>query len=174
MTKIVNLFAGPGAGKSTTAAGLFYNLKMDGFKVELVLEYAKDLVWEERLQTIQNQPYLFGKQYNRLFRLLGKVDIIITDSPILLCCLYAGSSYPESFKQAVLDIFNTMDNLNYLLMGTKVYDPLGRLQTEKEAREIDKNVTHLLNTSNIPYQCILGNQDGLQVLTTHIQDNLEC
>ena len=45
--KVINLFAGPGTGKSTTAAGLFYKMKSKGYMVELVTEFAKDLVYQE-------------------------------------------------------------------------------------------------------------------------------
>ena len=44
----VNLFGGPGIGKSTTAAGVFNLLKLHGIETELITEFAKDLVWEER------------------------------------------------------------------------------------------------------------------------------
>ena len=38
MSLIINMFAGPGAGKSTTEEELFYKLKHDGYNVELVIE----------------------------------------------------------------------------------------------------------------------------------------
>lgn len=43
-TLVVNLFAQPGAGKSTGAAYLFYNLKCLGVNCEYVSEFAKDKV----------------------------------------------------------------------------------------------------------------------------------
>ena len=48
MTKVINLFGGPGAGKSTTAAGLFYEMKVRDIKCELVTEYAKDMTYEKQ------------------------------------------------------------------------------------------------------------------------------
>ncbi len=39
------MFGGPGTGKSTSAAGLFFKMKLAQMEVELVTEYAKDLVW---------------------------------------------------------------------------------------------------------------------------------
>lgn len=46
-TLIVNLVAGPGTGKSTTMAGVFYKLKSLGIDCEMVTEFAKELVWEK-------------------------------------------------------------------------------------------------------------------------------
>ena len=39
---VVNLFAGPGTGKSTVAAQIFAHLKWQGFSCELVTEFAKE------------------------------------------------------------------------------------------------------------------------------------
>lgn len=41
---VINLFAGPGSGKSTTCAGVFNKLKLAGINCEMALEYAKDKV----------------------------------------------------------------------------------------------------------------------------------
>lgn len=62
---IVNLYGAPGSGKSTAAAYIFSKLKMQGVKCELVTEVAKDLVWDENAKALQNQAYVFGKQFYR-------------------------------------------------------------------------------------------------------------
>ena len=85
---IVNLYGAPGAGKSTGAAYIFSRLKMAGVNAELVTEFAKDKVWEESKAVFENQAYIFGKQYFRISRLEGKVDAIVTDSPLILSCYY--------------------------------------------------------------------------------------
>lgn len=58
MTTYVNIFGGPGVGKSTTAADLFVAMKKAGYNVELVTEVAKDFVWEDRSTTLTIQPYI--------------------------------------------------------------------------------------------------------------------
>ena len=85
---VVNLFGAPGAGKSTGAAYIFSRLKLAGINAELVTEFAKDKVWEESKAVFQNQAYIFGKQYFRISRVQDKVDVVITDSPILLSPFY--------------------------------------------------------------------------------------
>ena len=45
---VINLYGGPGCGKSTVSSGLFYKMKSEGYCVEYVSEYAKDLTYEER------------------------------------------------------------------------------------------------------------------------------
>lgn len=63
MLNVVNIFAGPGAGKSTLAAYFYYKMKMAGVKVELVTEYAKDLTWRKDWETLGNQNLVFNEQY---------------------------------------------------------------------------------------------------------------
>jgi len=156
MTKIINLFAGPGAGKSTTAAGIFYELKQKGVLIELVTEVAKDLVWSQRQQCMKCQPLIFGKQLYRIERLIGKVDYIVTDSPFLLSALYGQALYPESFIRAVTDIFKEFDNLNFFLLRNKPYVEVGRMQNETEAKGIDWQVQQFLDTNQIPYFSVNG------------------
>lgn len=81
---VVNLFGVPGAGKSTGAAYVFSMLKMRGINVEYIPEYAKDKVWEDNTEVFKNQAYVFGKQSFRMSRCKDKVDVIVTDSPLLL------------------------------------------------------------------------------------------
>ena len=44
-TIVINLIGSPGTGKSTLASELFSKMKWQGYDVELVSEYAKELVW---------------------------------------------------------------------------------------------------------------------------------
>lgn len=142
---VVNLFAGPGAGKSTTAAGLFHRLKLAGVNCELVTEYAKDKVWEQSTKVLDDQLYVFAKQHHRLHVLRGNVDVAITDSPLPLSLVYntgvtADPGVAESFESLVWSLFETFRNLNVLLLRTKPYNPIGRNQTEQEARSLDDKI----------------------------------
>lgn len=159
-TIVVNLFGGPGSTKSTTSAGVFHLMKLAGMNVEVIDEYAKHLVWTDRKKCLKCQPYVFGKQYYKLYSLLGKVDFIINDSPILLSVTY-NEDYPESFNRSVIDIFKSMNNLNfYLKRGDIQYNPIGRNQTFSEAKEIDEKIVRLLIDNGINVTTILSDPNS--------------
>lgn len=161
MTKIINLFAGPGAGKSTIAALTFAKMKLCGYNCELVTEFAKQMVWQERTKLLfNNQVYVFAKQLHYLDAVVGKVDYIITDSPILLSAVYCPKSYPDTFVPFILDMFNRYDNLNFFIKRVKAYNPIGRTQNEEEARDVDNKTQNFLNGNNIDYACINGNESA--------------
>lgn len=162
--KVINLLSGPGAGKSTTAAGLFYQMKLKGINVELITEYAKDMTWEERYNTLSNQLYIFAKQYSRQLRVKNKVDYIVTDSPLLLSLIYTPKNYPGSFELMVMDFWNEFDNYNFFIRREKKYNPIGRNQTEDEAKDIDIKIWNMLNLRYIDYVEIPGNQNAINLI----------
>lgn len=57
-------------------------------KSEYVSEYAKDLVWSGSTQKLNDRLKVFAEQNHRLYRLKDKVDVVITDSPLLLSVIY--------------------------------------------------------------------------------------
>lgn len=160
--KVVNIFGGPGTGKSTTAAFLFHELKCAGKNVELVTEYAKDMVWEGRSNVLTDQLYMAAKQNRRLGRLVNSgLDLAITDSPLILGALYAPEGYFPSFEPFLVEVFNSYDNFNvYLQRGTE-YNPLGRNQTLEQAVEIDAMNLQLLDKHDIPINHIVDITDPM-------------
>ena len=144
--KVINFFGGPGCGKSTTASGLFYTMKKQGYSVELVTEYAKELVWENSKEVLADQLYLLANQNRKLERLRGKVDFVIADSPLLIAAHYGKlyGNHPEIIIPLCFDIFHTYENINIVLNRTKPYVKLGRLGTEGEAIKADSLILELL------------------------------
>lgn len=171
---IVNLFGGPGCGKSTAAAYIFSKLKMSGVNCELVTEFAKDITWEKNNRALACQPYVFGKQCYRIDRCVDQVDVIITDSPLVLTTLYNHDEDIEpEFTQMVLKKFNEFDNFNFLLSRKKPYMKIGRSQTEEEAKELDAKITSVLNNFNIKYEIIDGSIEGCEEIIYRVKKKLE-
>ena len=168
-TKIINLFGGPGIGKSTIAARVFSELKERHVSCELVTELAKDITWEETHKLLDNQLWLYSEQFRRQFRLLDKVDFVITDSPLLMYCVYLDKLHArlpdtlkfsgrhlqrtKSFFKSSFDEFNNINislvrAFEYTSLGICIYDYQedGRIHQLNEALELDKEIGDLLTS----------------------------
>ncbi len=164
MTNVINIYGGPGAGKSTAAAGLFYEMKKLGYEVELVTEYAKEWAWEERDIKPADQIIITGEQLRRESRLYGKVDWIITDSP-----LYIGAMYQEFYTSEIsirrllhqllpdVDKENNINRFNYLILRTKPYNPKGRYESEETANKVDNFLKDFMKSCSIEFKTVQCN-----------------
>ena len=168
---VINLFGAPGAGKSTGAAYVYSRLKMLGLNVELVREYAKDKVWEENFTPLEpdNQAYVFGKQSYRLNTVAKGVDIIVTDAPLIHSILYNQSDLlGDTFNQTVLQYAEKFDNLNYLVIRNKPYNPKGRHQSKKESDAMVDQFQNLFQKYDIPYEYIKGDIAGYDSIVADV------
>jgi hypothetical protein len=156
--KVINLFGGPGSGKSTTAAGIFHFLKLADVQCELVTEVAKDYTYEGNSSRMENQILLLGEQYHRIYRVKDYVEYIITDSPIIMGINYRPKDCPTSYDKLCFDLFNQFDNINFFIKRTKTYQEYGRSQTEKQAKKHDKSIKNLLLMNDVPFREINGDQ----------------
>lgn len=142
-TTIINLYGGPGTGKSTLSCELFAALKKSGHSVELVREYVKDWAWEGKKVGAFDQIYITGKQAKREYSLYGKVDYVITDSPLYLSPFYeqyySDQNIVESSVKSFLDYSMKRGQLylHFFIDRAKKYNPDGRYETEEQAMAID-------------------------------------
>lgn len=156
---VINLFGAPGAGKSTGAAYIFSKLKLKGINAELVTEYAKDKTWENSNEVFKNQVYIFGKQYFRISRLEGKVDVIVTDAPLLHSVLYNDNPLlGKDFNRVVRNVFDSYNNWNYFVFRDKPYHSSGRTQTQEQSDKLAYGFRRKLCGLSVPHQQIKGNE----------------
>ena len=168
--KVINVFGGPGAGKSTTAAGLFYKMKQKGINVELVTEYAKDMTWEGRHNILGDQLYVLAKQQRRVSRLVGKVDYVITDAPFFLGLVYMEPDYLKTFEPLVLEAWEKYENHCYLLNRKNIaFQEVGRNQDASGALAIDDKLVRLLNSRRIPFTEVVTSETCVDEILTHLQ-----
>lgn len=159
-TKIINLFGGPGSGKSTITSGLFYELKKRNISCDNPYEFPKQVAWEDNKSQITDQLYIFANQHRGIVRSYGKVDFIILDSPILLSLAYKdgydkgypASLYGESFDKMVFEVFNQYTNINFLLnREDKKYQTDGRFQSQTESSMFHKKIKNILDDHDLTY-----------------------
>ena len=129
-------------------------MKKRNIQAEYVPEYAKELVWDEKRElldgSLKNQRKLFQEQNHRLARLIGKVDVVVTDAPILLNQVYLKEPNPD-FQKEIMDTFHSYHNFNLFVKRGDYYEQSGRLHTLEESRQKDEEVKQLLNSNRIYY-----------------------
>ena len=159
---VVNLFGAPCAGKSIGAAYIFAMLKMYGYNVELIQEFAKDKVYEKSKKVFENQTYIFGKQYFRMTRCADQVDVVIVDSPLLLSCVYDSreDEIGKKFREYVKMVFDSFDNMNFFAERVGEYTEKGRIHNEKESEMVKDKIERMLNDYGVKYERIRGDKDG--------------
>ena len=181
MSKIVNLFGGPGVGKSSIAAGITYKLKKNHINCDQPYEFPKLLAWDDNHSAIQDQLYVLANQHRGIVKSYGKVDYIVLDSPILLSLTYRnyykGTEYPsslygESFDKMVLDTFNQYDNINIVLeRADGVHNNDERYQNLEQSKELDIVIENSLIDNNIPYHTIQVGENTVDEIIKLILDS---
>lgn len=163
MSKLINLFGGPGIGKSSIAAGIFYKLKKKHVSCNNPYEFPKTLAWDNNIPAIKDQLYVFANQHRGIAQSYGKVDYIIIDSPILFSKIYHSyytNGYPaefygDSFHKMILELHNKYDNINILLeRANGVHNDEERFQNYEESLMIDKLCKKILEENNLPYHTV--------------------
>lgn len=145
---VVNLYGGPGSGKTTSALGITYRLKSQGIEAEYVPEYAKQLVYENRTMELNDQFTVTANQYRSLQLLKDAgVPIAVTDSPILLGLYYAPSAYHRSFPTILFDLHKSFKNIDLFIErpSNSEYSSFGRLQSAEEAKLVDEWIHNTLS-----------------------------
>lgn len=179
-TLIVNLIGGQGVGKSTMMASLFSWLKTRGIEAEMCTEFAKELVWENRQETFKDELYIFAKQNHRLFRCNGKVDVIVTDRPIIMSIGYNryygdvnNVFWNNAYEAIVEETLLQYKNLNIYLDRVKPFNKNGRNETEEQAKEFDKYFKSLLEEFDIEYYTYKGEEKSTELIGNLILSRLK-
>lgn len=180
--RIICLYGGPGCGKSTVCAGLFYKLKILGYECEMNREYIKEWAWEDRQVKIGDQSYFFAKMARReRVYMEQKMDFIITDSPLILTHFY-GLKY-DPFEQKYNTSLSMLKNHHglckeyeykvdhFFLKRAKRYSQSGRYQTEEEANQFDHEIKSMLNSIPIRYTEIQADINCVDKIIEHLKKN---
>lgn len=159
-TIVINAFAGPGAGKTTSCLEIAEKLKKQGFVTEYVQEYAKDLVYDNNLTMLdghyEHQFAILNEQMKRINRLYGKVDFIVTDSPILLNNTYLNedknTEVYSSYSDSVNKLYGLYNNFNYFVeRDTSAFEKEGRIHNLEQSIAIDNELKNMLHDNKIDF-----------------------
>jgi len=174
-TKIINLVGSPSSGKSLIAALLFAELKMMHKRAEYVQEYAKTLVWQNRLDELANQYNVTTEQYKMIKAVNNKVEYICLDSPLLLG-LYYNRYHPdnvsnvEKTEKMILNRIKEFDNIYIFIERNKEfpYELEGRIHNEKESDEISFKLLDILKEFELPFKSFKSDKSNIHDMMEYI------
>lgn len=173
---VVNIFGGPDAGKTTNMLLVAGWLKRQRVKVEFSDEWIKSKVYEKSPYPFKDQIYTFAKQRKKLMERLDekRLNVVITDSPLLLSAVYLNR--PDAlFEELILREFNSSNNINIYLERPEErgYDPVGRLQDEEGAKEVDVVIKQYLDDKQVPYHVIRSEEGSEEAIYELIMKYIE-
>lgn len=158
---MVNLFAGPSAGKTVLRALLFAELKMSGsgLDVEETIEVAREHVREGRELALRNRIKMLGDQYHRGFRFRfgqgAPVDVVVSDSPVLLNAVYARreGTWPQAYLDLCRWAHDQDESLNVWVERQEghAFQQGGRREDPAECARLDGEIRGMLHDQGIPY-----------------------
>lgn len=172
-TTVINIYGAPGSGKSTLAAELYAEMKKYGKSVELVREAIKPWAYEGKKPTVFEQIYITNKQMLEETSLYGKVDYLITDSPVALGDFYC-------------QYYHNCDSLKYLWGQTYIeaskrqlvnrpiefFIPIDENLFQQEGRYSNLEESKLIQEKMINDVIAMGYTVGLSQTETRCKDAL--
>lgn len=178
---VVNIWGGPGSGKTTLAYYLTYICKKAGLRAEFVGEAAR----EEHIYDstpgiippplLDNQILLAGQQYERIVRLRRhNFQVAISDSPVQQGVLYCTNpSHTRLLTPLVFSLQNELKSINiFANREPGTFDAESRVQrNEAEAAAFDEKVRSL--APSMQFEAHWGSEFSLgQMLIRRLQDEL--
>jgi len=145
----INLYSGPGAGKSTLALWLTCELRKAGVFTEFVDEWIKRWAYEKRKIEGWDQYVVFNNQLEKEEFFLRRGVSIVSDSPLIMQMAYMKKYGHERFiplcLPAALLFEEDFPSVNIFLdRGKLPYDTTGRWESYEEALEMDKQIKSIM------------------------------
>lgn len=180
MTIIINIVGAPAAGKSTLASELFVYLKKKHIDAEYIHEYVKNLVWQNKLEKINDQFYIARNQYKIMSSVVKKIGdngVIICDSPFVLSAFYnqynpdnmSNVDKTKDFIFEKLSEFNALHTNLYIFLKrdeTIPYSNIGRIHDMNQSQEIENQLQQFMVKNSVNYYTFKTGDDIKNMMTT--------
>ena len=102
---------------------------------------------------LKTKNIFFAEQAKRLERLRGKVEVIVTDSPILMSHIY-GRNNSTDFTMRIDDEYKKYYNFNLFIKRGDTFQQAGRIQNLEESKALDRKIMNMLKRKKYLFWCI--------------------
>lgn len=179
----VNYWGNPGVGKSGLAGQLYGRLSEAGYLVELVKEYAKELYWKGALvrrddrtgEIVEEEQLLITtEQFRREAEYDSRVQVIVTDSPVLQGLVFAPSHYRGELTNIMRQLTAGWTSIDILVNKdlSADYQSGGRIQTSQESMALRPEIEMILKAERPDY-LEMNNKEAADRAYEIVVDRLE-
>lgn len=159
--KVINVYGAPCSRKTTFSMALFVLLKMHKINCEFIPESAKILTWENRQIPLHDRLYMLGESSLNLSILNEKVDVIVSEGPILTNLLYS-KPLTEDIIKVHLQKYKEFDNIDFFLHRIDPLGTEGRNETSGEqVDEMEKELRDILDSCGVDYILTDGSHEAI-------------
>jgi hypothetical protein len=145
---------------------------------ELIREFVKDLVWKGIAISPIHQLHIAGEQSLRELIIMGKVEVLITDSPVILSAAYQLiHSGQEWMSPAAIGFMKTAEatmNVTYLNLWLSRedanYEQDGRFEDLEQAILRDSQIHDFLRKINFDLEYVPAFDGDLRKKIQYIAD----
>lgn len=96
--------------------------------------------------------HVTDEQFHRLDRLRNSgVEIIVTDSPVLLGKVYGEGKISREYGEKLLTYHNSFDNFNLFVNRGSTFQTEGRVHNLEQSKELDAKILAMLQDNRIFY-----------------------
>ncbi len=156
MTKVINLIGAPSTGKSTLMAELFFLMKKQNLNCEMVQEWVKNLIWQDKTSILCNQHYIITEQYKSIKCLQDKIDYIILDTSLVNYIYYNNTDVKnvcnrEKTEEYALKLLDEFDNIFIFVERNEKhkFESEGRIHNYNQSIIIEEEMKQLVKKLNL-------------------------
>lgn len=179
----VNFWGNPGVGKSGLAGELYGRLSGKGYLAELVKEYAKELQYRGELvrkdrrtgEDVETEQMIIStEQFRREAEYEDRVQVIVTDSPVLQGVVFAPAHYRTELTSILRQLTAGWRSIDVLLVRDVRldYQSRGRIQSPEESMALRPEIESVLRTER-PDFVTLHADEALERVFDVVVDHLE-
>ena len=168
--KVINLFAGPGTGKTTLCYELLAAMKKQGLRVEHVRDIPREEVYWESWRELDDHLIQLAKIQSAINMHRPHCDYLVVESPVLMRLAYLPTvnerqpmNGEKAISQLALALHQQEDNLDVLLVRNPEfgYDQRGRDQNEAQALERSRITEDIVARHAPSHLRVMAGKDGI-------------